>query len=57
MGEAGGARIYEIVVTDIILGSVNSRFSDKLKTRQYEILISRYNYDPEKLKEMIKGSR
>ncbi len=56
IGEAGGARIYEIVVTDIIVGSVNSRFSDKLKTRQYEILISRYNYNPEKLKEMIKGS-
>jgi DNA-binding Lrp family transcriptional regulator len=57
IGEAGGARIYESVVTDIIVGSVNSRFSDKLRTRQYEILISRYNYDPEKLKEMIKGSR
>ena len=57
IGEAGGARIYEIVVTDIIVGSVNSRFSDKLKTRQYEILISRYNYNPERLKEMINGSR
>jgi DNA-binding Lrp family transcriptional regulator len=56
-GDNGGARVYEIIVTDIIVGSVNSRFSDKLKTRQYEILISRYNYNPERLKEMINGSR
>ncbi|MCL5786736.1 MAG: winged helix-turn-helix transcriptional regulator [Candidatus Marsarchaeota archaeon] len=55
--DTGGARIYEIVVTDIIVGSVNSRFSDKIKTRQYEILVSHYNYNPEKLKEMINGNR
>ena len=55
--DTGGARIYGIVVTDIIVGSVNSRFSDKIKTRQYEILVSHYNYNPEKLKEMINGNR
>lgn len=52
-----GARIYEIVVTDIIVGSVNSRLFDKIKTAQYEILVSRYDYNPEKLKDMINGSR
>ena len=57
IGDTAGVRAYDIVVTDIIVGSVNSRLSDKIKTRQYEILISRYNYNPEKLKEMINGSR
>ncbi len=57
IGDVGGARIYEIIVTDIIVGSVNSRLSDKIRTGQYEILVSRYNYDPEKLKETINGSR
>lgn len=57
MGEVGGSRIYGMVVTDIIVGSVNSRFSDKIRTRQYEILVSYYNYDPERLKGMINGSK
>lgn len=48
-----GMLIYDLIVTNIVTGSINSRLFDKLQLKQYEILVSYYKYDPEKIKEMI----
>ena len=48
-----GIRIDSLIITKYVLGIINNRLSDKIQSRQYELLISDYNYTPEKLNSIM----
>ena len=52
-----GVQINPLVITEIIVGSINNRLFDKTQTKQYELLISDYNYTPEKINTIIKDTK
>ena len=50
-----GIRIDALIITKTIIGSTCNRLFDKTQTRQYELLISDYNYSKEKLNRAMLG--
>ena len=44
LDKINGVNIDTLIITKIILGSISNRLFDKKQTKQYEILISNYNY-------------
>ena len=48
-----GIQINPLIITKIMVGSINNRLYDKTQSRQYEVLISGYKYTPEKIINII----
>ena len=44
-----GNTLYSLIITDFLLGLIDNRLYDKTQTRQFEVLISGYNYNPDKI--------
>jgi DNA-binding Lrp family transcriptional regulator len=42
-----------LIITNQVLGLTNNRLYDKTQSRQYEVLISGYNYTPEKIHSIL----
>ena len=48
-----GMRFNTLIITNPVLGLTNNRLYDKTQSRQYEVLISGYNYTPEKIHSIL----
>jgi Transcriptional regulators len=48
-----GLSINTLIITDIIIGLIDNRLSDKTQTNQYGILISKYKYTNDKINQSI----
>ena len=48
-----GISIDTLIVSKYMLGVIDNRLYDKTQSRQYELLISSYNYTKEKIRDII----
>ena len=48
-----GTYIESLIITELLIGTINSRLYDKTQTRQYELLISMYNYAHESINKKL----